>query len=185
MKVVTVQVNPLTGRMSFRGVLFTGTKHLLAVAGSVPDTAVLALYVFSREPAANPPPAPRRAVFPPEGFRCVATSEHTPLGHVLDLSTEEVKALFEGGAKLPGERHGALAYLFDPASQETLAAGRTAIEWSPVYFRPDGTPVTMKGERGERGEAGPQGEKGERGGIGPEGPRGPRGEKGEPGDPGP
>lgn len=176
MKTVEVRVDVRKGRLRLKEALFAGSRVAVSFSQYASDTAAVGLYVFDRRVYEEPQVAPRVRVFPPPGLKCVATSERTEDGGlVLDLNTQEVLDLFADGKRQPGSVVSVMAYLWDHETPEVVATGMTGIEWSPVYFTPTKTPVTMKGDPGEKGNPGAPGEKGE---------PGERGEKGEKGDDG-
>ena len=185
MKAVEVRVDVLKGRLSVKGSLFAGSKVEICFSGYAGETAELGLYVFDRGVYEFRAGELRTRMFPPPGLKCVALSERTEDGKiVLDLNTQEVLDVFSEGRRKPGQIVQAMAYLWDRETPEVLGMGMSGIEWSPVYFTPTHTPVTMKGDRGEKGdkgdpgEDGAPGERGERGYTGPQGPQGERGQQG-------
>ena len=189
MKTVEVRVDVLKGRLTVKGSLFAGSKVEVCFSGYTGETAELGLYVFDRGVYEFRAGELRTRMFPPPGLKCVALSERTEDGKlVLDLNTQEVLDVFSEGRRKPGCIVQAMAYLWDRETPEVVGMGMSGIEWSPVYFTPTHTPVTMKGDRGEKGdkgdpgEDGAPGERGERGYTGPQGPQGERGPRGPKGD---
>lgn len=159
MKTVEIRVDSLKGRLKARGALFAGSKVQVSFSQYAGDAAELGLYVFDRRVYEEPTVAPRARVFPPPGLKCVAMSERTEDGRLtLDLNTQEVLDLFADGRRKPGCRVSVMAYLWNREVPEVVAMGMSAVEWSPVYFRPDHTPVTMKGDPGDKGDPGRDGE---------------------------
>ena len=179
MKTVEVRVDAPKGRLTAKGALFAGSKVQVSFSQYAGDTAELGIYVFDRRVYEEPMVAPRVRVFPPPGLKCVAMSERAEDGTLaLDLNTQEILDLFADGKRKPGCRVSVMAYLWDREVPEVVAMGMAAVEWSPVYFTPTKTPVTMKGDPGEKGD---RGEKGETGDPGEPGEKGERGEPGEDG----
>lgn len=159
MKTVEVRIDALKGRLKARGALFAGSKVEVSLSQYESDAAELGLYVFDRRVYEEPGIAPRVRVFPPPGLKCVAMSERTEDGRlVLNLNTQEILDLFSDGKRKPGCAVSVMAYLWDRETPEVVADGCTMIEWSPVYFRPDHTPVMMKGDPGDKGDPGRDGE---------------------------
>ena len=191
MKSVEVRVDARAGRLSVKGSLFAGSVVALYLSQYAGEGAELGLYVFDRRVYDGEAGELRTRLFPPPGLRCVAvTTRGADGGLLLSLNTQEVLDVFSEGRRRPGEKVPVMAYLWDRGTPEVVAMGMTGIEWSPVYFRPDSTPVTMKGDKGEKGDPGadgapgPKGERGERGFTGPQGPQGERGPRGYRGDTG-
>lgn len=189
MKTIEVNADIRRGRLAVKGVLFAGSKVEVCFSGYTGETAELGLYVFDRGVYEYRAGELRTRMFPPPGLKCVALSERAEDGTVtLDLNTQEILDVFSEGRRKPGQIVQAMAYLWDRETPEVLGMGMTGIEWSPVYFTPTHTPVTMKGDRGEKGdkgdpgEDGAPGERGERGYTGPQGPQGERGARGPKGD---
>ena len=189
MKTIEVNADIPRGRLAVKGSLFAGSKVEVCFSGYTGETAELGLYVFDRGVYEFRAGELRTRMFPPPGLKCVALSERAEDGTVtLDLNTQEVLDVFSEGRRKPGQIVQAMAYLWDRETPEVLGMGMTGIEWSPVYFTPTHTPVTMKGDRGEKGdkgdpgEDGAPGERGERGYTGPQGPQGERGARGPKGD---
>ena len=195
MKTIAVSVDAIRGRLTVKGSLFAGSKVEVCFAHYTGTTAQLGLYVFDRRVYEYQAGEIRTRMFPPPGLKCFAVTERQDDGTlVLNLNTQEVLDVFSDGRRKPGEIVRVMAYLWDGEVPEVIGMGMSGIEWSPVYFTPEQTPVTMKGERGEKGdkgdpgEDGAPGERGERGYTGPRGPqgeRGPRGFQGERGVQGP
>ena len=182
MKEVEVRVDRDKGRLSVKGTLFAGSSVAVSFSQYASGTARLGLYVFDRRVYEEPGIAPRVRVFPPPGLKCVAMSERSEDGAlVLDLNTQEVLDLFSDGNRKPGEIVSTMAYLWDNEVPEVVGMGMAGIEWSPVYFTPTKTPVTMKGDPGEQG---PKGDKGDAGATGAQGEKGEKGDRGEKGDTG-
>ena len=189
MKPIEVRVDVLKGRLTVKGTLFAGSKVEVLFSNYTGGTAELGLYVFDRRVYGEQAGELRTRLFPPPGLKCVALSERLDDGTlVLDLNTQEVLDVFSEARRRPGEIVQAMAYVWDHETPEVVGMGLTGIEWSPVYFTPTHTPVTMKGDRGEKGdkgdpgEDGAPGERGERGYTGPRGPQGERGARGPKGD---
>ena len=182
MKTVEVRVDAHRGRLTAKGALFAGSKVQVSFSQYAGDAAELGLYVFDRRVYEEPTVAPRARVFPPPGLKCVAMSERAEDGTLtLDLNTQEVLDLFADGRRKPGCRVSVMAYLWNREVPEVVAMGMSAVEWSPVYFTPNHTPVTMKGDPGDKGDPGEKGEKGETGEPGEKGEKGERGEDGRDG----
>ena len=191
MKTVEVQVDVLKGRLAVKGSLFAGSKVEICFSHYSCETAELGLYVFDRGVYEYSAGEARTRVFPPPGLKCVALSERAEDGTVtLNLNTQEVLDVFSEGRRRPGCVVQAMAYLWSRETPEVVGMGMTGIQWTPVYFKPDGSPVAMKGDKGEKGdkgdpgEDGKDGERGERGFTGPQGPQGERGARGPKGDKG-
>ena len=179
MKAVEVRVDVQKGRLSVKGTLFAGSVVSVLFSQYAGENAELGLYVFDRRVYEYQAGELRTRLFPPPGLTCVAVSERDGDGNlVLNLNTQEVLDVFSEGRRRPGEKVPVMAYVWDRETPEVVGMGMTGIEWSPVYFRPDSTPVTMKGDKGDKGDPGAdgapgeRGERGERGFTGPQGPQG-------------
>ena len=158
MRTLEIRVDSRKGRLQVKGTPFAGSKVEVSFSHYASDTAQIGLYVFDRRVYEEPNVAPRVRVFPPPGLKCVAMSEREGGTLVLDLNTQEILDQFSDGKRQPGSVVSAMVYLWDPATPEVVATGLVNVEWSPVYFTPDHTPVTMKGDPGEKGDPGNDGE---------------------------
>jgi len=176
-----VRIDALRGRLTAKGALFAGSKVAVSFSPSAGDAAQIGLYVYDERVYEDPQVAPRVRVFPPPGLKCVAMTSKVGTQIVLDLNTQEVLDLFSDGKKKPGERVSVMTYLWNGTVPEVVGMGMAAIEWSPVYFKPTGTAVTMKGDKGDKGDPGAPGKKGDKGDDGTPGAKGDPGEDGEDG----
>ena len=158
MKTVEVKVDAAKGRLRVKGTLFAGSKVKLQLCGYASETCQVGLYVFDRHVFERSQQCPPVRLFPPPGFVCVALTAREEGELVLNLNTQEIADRFCDSRRTPGAMEFCSVYLWDSATPELAATGQTTIQWSPVYFRPDGSPVTMKGDPGPRGRPGRDGQ---------------------------
>ena len=158
MKTVEIRVDSLKGRLKAKGTLYAGSKVQVSFSPEAGDTAQLGLFVFDRRQYEQPRIEPRISVFPPPGLKCIAVTEREGDALVLDLNVQELLDLFADGKRKPGSKVLTYLYLWDVGTPEVVAMGETTVEWSPVYFTPQHTPVSMKGDPGEKGDPGRDGE---------------------------
>ena len=158
MKTIGIRVDVERGRLKVKGALFAGSKVAIALTGYSSETCQLGLYVFDRRVFERSQQIPARRVFPPPGFVCIALSTREGGQMVLNLNTQEVADRFSSGRRAPGAMEFCNLYLWDQATPELTASGQATVEWSPVYFKPDGSPVTMRGDPGPRGLPGRDGQ---------------------------
>lgn len=157
MKTVEIRVDVEKGRLRVKGTLFAGSKVALRLSGYESETCQVGLYVFDRRVFERSQANPPMRVFPPPGFVCVALSYREEGQLVLNLNTQEVADRFSGGRRAPGAMEFSNVYLWDSATPELTATGQTPIQWSPVYFKPEGSPVLMRGDPGPPGPPGRDG----------------------------
>lgn len=142
MKTVTVEFDSERGRLKVRGRLYAGSKVALAIPEEAGANAELALYHFDLRLTEDPPPGMRVKLFPPAGLKCVAKSTKENGETVLDLNTVEIRDIFSDPDRRPGARIPFAAYLWDGSVPAVLASGFLTVDWSPVYFTPEGTAVS-------------------------------------------
>ena len=153
MSELEVKVDVKKGRLKFAKAVFAGSKLTVTLLG-YNEPSTLALYYLDRRVFTEPNIAPRVRVFPAEGIRCVATSTNDNGVMTLNLSTQEILDIFSTGEFKLGSSVFLYAYLWNEEEREVVAQGIFQLEYSPVYFKVDGTPVTMKGEKGDDGDKG-------------------------------
>ena len=180
---ISVAIDPTKGKLKVSGTLYAGSRVGVTLSGYASETAELGFFRYDAR-VFEEAPEPRIRVFPPEGFNVLARTEKDGSTLVLDLNTQEVLDAFSAVRTIPGATIETRVYLFDRSVPEVIAEGVTTIRWSPVYFKPDKTPVMMKGDPGEKGDRGEKGEKGDKGDPGERGPQGLQGERGLQGVPG-